>query len=162
MVFQSGALFDSLTVAENIAFPLEDQPGLDGDGCRRLCGQVSEDAGSGRSAGQSTQRTFHRHEARRGDCAGRWRRIPRRFSTTSPPPWWIRSWPAHMGDLILRLERNVPQNFHRGDARHASGQEAWRTRLCFCRTGELTSLRPGRISKTPKIRFCKISGCRMN
>ena len=28
MVFQSGALFDSLTVAENIAFPLEDQVGL--------------------------------------------------------------------------------------------------------------------------------------
>jgi phospholipid/cholesterol/gamma-HCH transport system ATP-binding protein len=28
MVFQSGALFDSLTVGENIAFPLADQPGL--------------------------------------------------------------------------------------------------------------------------------------
>jgi phospholipid/cholesterol/gamma-HCH transport system ATP-binding protein len=28
MVFQSGALFDSLTVAENISFPLEDQAGL--------------------------------------------------------------------------------------------------------------------------------------
>jgi len=28
MVFQSGALFDSLTIAENIAFPLESQPGL--------------------------------------------------------------------------------------------------------------------------------------
>jgi ABC-type transporter Mla maintaining outer membrane lipid asymmetry ATPase subunit MlaF len=28
MVFQSGALFDSLTIAENIAFPLEQQPGL--------------------------------------------------------------------------------------------------------------------------------------
>ena len=28
MVFQSGALFDSLTVRENISFPLEDQPGL--------------------------------------------------------------------------------------------------------------------------------------
>jgi phospholipid/cholesterol/gamma-HCH transport system ATP-binding protein len=28
MVFQSGALFDSLTVSDNIAFPLEDQPGL--------------------------------------------------------------------------------------------------------------------------------------
>jgi phospholipid/cholesterol/gamma-HCH transport system ATP-binding protein len=28
MVFQSGALFDSLTVAENICFPLESQPGL--------------------------------------------------------------------------------------------------------------------------------------
>jgi len=28
MVFQSGALFDSLTVADNIAFPMEQQPGL--------------------------------------------------------------------------------------------------------------------------------------
>ena len=28
MVFQSGALFDSLTIAENIAFPLDHQPGL--------------------------------------------------------------------------------------------------------------------------------------
>ena len=31
MVFQSGALFDSLTVAENIAFPLEKQPGLENE-----------------------------------------------------------------------------------------------------------------------------------
>ncbi len=31
MVFQSGALFDSLSVAENIAFPLEGQPGLNDD-----------------------------------------------------------------------------------------------------------------------------------
>ena len=31
MVFQSGALFDSLTVAENIAFPLENRPDLDPD-----------------------------------------------------------------------------------------------------------------------------------
>jgi len=31
MVFQSGALFDSLTVGENIAFPLEGQPGLSPD-----------------------------------------------------------------------------------------------------------------------------------
>jgi phospholipid/cholesterol/gamma-HCH transport system ATP-binding protein len=30
-VFQSGALFDSLTVADNIAFPLEGQPGLTAD-----------------------------------------------------------------------------------------------------------------------------------
>jgi phospholipid/cholesterol/gamma-HCH transport system ATP-binding protein len=31
MVFQSGALFDSLTVRDNIAFPLEGQPGLTPD-----------------------------------------------------------------------------------------------------------------------------------
>lgn len=30
MVFQSGALFDSLTVAQNVAFPLEEQARLDG------------------------------------------------------------------------------------------------------------------------------------
>ena len=30
MVFQSGALFDSLTVADNISFPMEGQPGLTG------------------------------------------------------------------------------------------------------------------------------------
>jgi len=31
MVFQSGALFDSLNIAENIAFPMEGQPGLTED-----------------------------------------------------------------------------------------------------------------------------------
>src|SRR5258707_6489570 len=31
MVFQSGALVDSLTVADNIAFPMEGQPGLTPD-----------------------------------------------------------------------------------------------------------------------------------
>ena len=31
MVFQSGALFDSLTVAENIAFPMQEQAGLSAD-----------------------------------------------------------------------------------------------------------------------------------
>jgi phospholipid/cholesterol/gamma-HCH transport system ATP-binding protein len=31
MVFQSGALFDSLSVEENIAFPMEEQPGLTGE-----------------------------------------------------------------------------------------------------------------------------------
>jgi phospholipid/cholesterol/gamma-HCH transport system ATP-binding protein len=31
MVFQSGALFDSLSVADNIAFPMEGQPGLTAD-----------------------------------------------------------------------------------------------------------------------------------
>ena len=31
MVFQSGALFDSMTVADNIAFPMDQQQGLDAD-----------------------------------------------------------------------------------------------------------------------------------
>jgi len=54
MVFQSGALFDSLTVGENMAFPLAEQPGH---------------AGSRRRPRQITQRTFHRDEARGGHRA---------------------------------------------------------------------------------------------
>jgi ABC-type transporter Mla maintaining outer membrane lipid asymmetry ATPase subunit MlaF len=39
MVFQSGALFDSLTVAENIAFPLTDREGFDSE---RIDARVAE------------------------------------------------------------------------------------------------------------------------
>ena len=39
MVFQSGALFDSLTVGENIAFPLADREGLDPD---KIAARVAE------------------------------------------------------------------------------------------------------------------------
>jgi phospholipid/cholesterol/gamma-HCH transport system ATP-binding protein len=41
MVFQSGALFDSLTVAENIAFPLQEQPGLSGDDVDGYVGKLA-------------------------------------------------------------------------------------------------------------------------
>ena len=46
MVFQSGALFDSLTVAENIAFPLSDRVGIDTDRDRRPRRGIGADAGS--------------------------------------------------------------------------------------------------------------------
>ncbi len=41
MVFQSGALFDSLTVAENIAFPLEGQPGITAEDVDAYVGKLS-------------------------------------------------------------------------------------------------------------------------
>ena len=41
MVFQSGALFDSLTVGENMAFPLEGQPGLTGDDIDEYVGKIA-------------------------------------------------------------------------------------------------------------------------
>ena len=41
MVFQSGALFDSLTVGENIAFPLEGQPGLNEDDVDAYVGKLA-------------------------------------------------------------------------------------------------------------------------
>jgi phospholipid/cholesterol/gamma-HCH transport system ATP-binding protein len=42
MVFQSGALFDSLTVAENVAFPLETRDGLDPEEIARRVGELLE------------------------------------------------------------------------------------------------------------------------
>ena len=42
MVFQSGALFDSLTVGENIAFPLESQTGLTGEDIDEYVGKIAK------------------------------------------------------------------------------------------------------------------------
>jgi phospholipid/cholesterol/gamma-HCH transport system ATP-binding protein len=42
MVFQSGALFDSLSVSENIAFPLESQPGLTGEDIDEYVGKIAK------------------------------------------------------------------------------------------------------------------------
>jgi phospholipid/cholesterol/gamma-HCH transport system ATP-binding protein len=42
MVFQSGALFDSLTVRENIAFPLEGQPGLENEDVDAYVEKIAE------------------------------------------------------------------------------------------------------------------------
>jgi phospholipid/cholesterol/gamma-HCH transport system ATP-binding protein len=42
MVFQSGALFDSLTVRENIAFPLDGQPGLTYDDVEEYVAKIAK------------------------------------------------------------------------------------------------------------------------
>jgi phospholipid/cholesterol/gamma-HCH transport system ATP-binding protein len=103
MVFQSGALFDSLTVRENIAFPLEDQPGLsdediDGyveklaktleveDALEKLPGELS--TGSRRAV------AIARSLAQNPEA------ILYDEPTTMVDPIMA----AHMGDLILRLK----------------------------------------------------------
>ena len=45
---------------------------------------------------------------------------------------------AHISELILKLKRNAAQDLHRGDARHAPGEEAGRPR-------DLSAGRPRRI-----------------
>ena len=69
MVFQSGALFDSLTVAENIAFPLEDQPGITAEDVDAYVAKFAHMLEVDRSARQASQRTFDRLKARRGHRA---------------------------------------------------------------------------------------------
>jgi phospholipid/cholesterol/gamma-HCH transport system ATP-binding protein len=45
MVFQSGALFDSLSVAENVAFPLRERKGLEEDQIQKIVGGLLEMVG---------------------------------------------------------------------------------------------------------------------
>jgi ABC-type transporter Mla maintaining outer membrane lipid asymmetry ATPase subunit MlaF len=108
MVFQSGALFDSLTVGENIAFPLEDQPGLTADDVDAYVQQFSamlevEDVldklPSELSTGMKRAVAIARALAQSPEA------ILYDEPTTMVDPIMA----AHMGDLILRLK----EKFHR-------------------------------------------------
>ena len=97
MVFQSGALFDSLTVAENVLFSLELREDYDE--------QNKEDVVNGLL---KMVDIYEARDAYPADLSpvtsapspsrGRWRRSRSAFSMTSPPPWSIPScriiWPS--------------------------------------------------------------------
>src|SRR5580658_5728993 len=108
MVFQSGALFDSLTVAENIAFPLEKQPGLENEDIDAYVAKLAkmlevEDVldklPSELSTGMKRAVAMARAFAQNPDA------ILFDEPTTMVDPIMA----GHMGDLILRLK----DAFHR-------------------------------------------------
>jgi phospholipid/cholesterol/gamma-HCH transport system ATP-binding protein len=108
MVFQSGALFDSLTVAENIAFPLEKQPGLEYEDIDAYVDklakmleveQVLDKLPGELSTGMRRAVAMARAFAQNPDA------ILFDEPTTMVDPIMA----AHMGDLILRLK----DAFHR-------------------------------------------------
>ena len=108
MVFQSGALFDSLTVRENIEFPLEDQPGLNLDDIDAYVEKIAhmlevedvlEKLPSELSTGMKRAVAIGRALAQNPEA------ILYDEPTTMVDP--IMAW--HMGDLILRLK----QTFHK-------------------------------------------------
>jgi len=92
MVFQSGALFDSLTVNDNIAFPLEDQPGLTPDDIdeyvQKLAKLLEVETVLDKLPGELS--TGMRRAV---SIAGRWRKTPKRFCRTNRRRWSIQSWP---------------------------------------------------------------------
>ena len=108
MVFQSGALFDSLTVRENIAFPLEDQPGL-----------TMEDVDEYVSKLSRTLEVDQVMDKLPGELSTGMRRAvaiaralaqnPEAILYDEPTTMVDPIMAAHMGDLILRLKRA----FHR-------------------------------------------------
>jgi phospholipid/cholesterol/gamma-HCH transport system ATP-binding protein len=108
MVFQSGALFDSLTVAENIAFPLEKQPGLEDEDVDAYVdklanmlevSEVLDKLPSELSTGMKRAVAMARAFAQNPDA------ILFDEPTTMVDPIMA----GHMGDLILRLK----DAFHR-------------------------------------------------
>jgi len=108
MVFQSGALFDSLTVAENIAFPLEKQPGLEDEDVDAYVDKLAnmlevegvlDKLPSELSTGMKRAVAMARAFAQNPDA------ILFDEPTTMVDPIMA----GHMGDLILRLK----EAFHR-------------------------------------------------
>src|SRR5215475_3971210 len=108
MVFQSGALFDSLTVGENIAFPLEDQPGLTAEDVDQYVSklahmleveEVLDKLPSELSTGTKRAVAIARALAQNPEA------ILYDEPTTMVDPIMA----THMGDIILRLK----EKFHR-------------------------------------------------
>jgi phospholipid/cholesterol/gamma-HCH transport system ATP-binding protein len=103
MVFQSGALFDSRTVRENIAFPLEDQPGLsdeDIDGyVEKLAKTLEVEEALEKLPGELSTGS-RRAVAIARSLAQNPEAILYDEPTTMVDPIMA----AHMGDLILRLK----------------------------------------------------------
>ena len=108
MVFQSGALFDSLTVRENISFPLDGQPGLTADDVDEYVAkiahmleveQVLDKPPTELSTGMKRAVAIGRAFAQNPEA------ILYDEPTTMVDPIMA----GHMGDLILRLK----QAFHK-------------------------------------------------
>ncbi|HYL84401.1 MAG TPA: ATP-binding cassette domain-containing protein [Candidatus Angelobacter sp.] len=104
MVFQSGALFDSLTVRENIAFPLDDQPGLTYEDVEEYVTKIAhmlevddvlDKLPSELSTGMKRAVAIGRAFAQNPEA------ILYDEPTTMVDPIMA----GHMGDLILRLKR---------------------------------------------------------
>jgi ABC-type glutathione transport system ATPase component len=91
MVFQNAALFDSLSVFDNVAYPLRENTDLDEDGSRRWSGRSSTSSISTRSRSCASFRASCRAEC---GSASEWPGpLPRTRAsscTTSRRPAWIR------------------------------------------------------------------------
>jgi phospholipid/cholesterol/gamma-HCH transport system ATP-binding protein len=104
MVFQSGALFDSLSVRENIAFPLEGQPGLEDEDVDAYVDKIAEmlevvevldklpsELSTGMKRAVAIARAFAQN--------------PEAILYDEPTTMVDPIMAGHMGDLILRLKK---------------------------------------------------------
>ena len=90
MVFQNGALFDSISVGENVAFPLRERGDMMEDQILQVVKGLLEMVGVAGMDRPAAQRSFDRDEAFGGDCTCAGVRSRRRCCTTSRRRWSIR------------------------------------------------------------------------
>ena len=106
MVFQSGALFDSLTVGENILFSLELREDYDEQNKEDVVDGLLQMVDMLQCQRRLSRRSFHRLQARRGHRprAGRAAGMhPLRRTHHHGGPDHV----GHSGDLMLRLKRQL-------------------------------------------------------
>ena len=158
MVFQSGALFDSLTIADNIAFPLEGQPGLTPEDIdayvNKLAHMLEVDEVLDKLPGELST-GMRRAVAIARALAQNPEAILYDEPTTMVDPIMA----AHMGDLIARLK----QAFHKTSIvvthdTHLAKKLA--DMIVFLQDGKSQCSSPGPNSKIPKILSSITSACR--
>ena len=105
MVFQSGALFDSLTVGENIAFPLEGQPGLSAEDIdayvQKFAGLLEVDGVLDKLPGELSTGMRRAVAIARAQAQN-----PEAILYDEPTTMVDPIMAGHMGNLILRLKEN--------------------------------------------------------
>ena len=70
MVFQNGALFDSITVGENVAFPLRERRDMEEDQILQVVKGLLEMVGVAGMENQAAVGAVDGNEAVGGDCKG--------------------------------------------------------------------------------------------
>ena len=108
MVFQSGALFDSLSVAENVAFPLEGRPGMDAD---KIAARVAEllDMLEVKDLADALPGDLSTGTKRAVAIARALAQDPEAILYDEPTTMVDPLMSAHIGDLILKLK----EKFHK-------------------------------------------------
>ena len=106
MVFQNGALFDSLSVGENVAFPLRERRELVEDQIQQIVNGLLEMVGVVRNDRSASFRSFDRDEAVRRHCPR-----PRRSAEAilyDEPTTMVDPLIAHLlGNLIQKLKHQL-------------------------------------------------------
>ncbi len=90
-LFQMAALFDSLTVFDNVAFGLREHHMCGEDEVRRIVAERLQEVGLPEGIEQKKPAELSGGQRKRVGLARRWRSARRSCSTTSRPPDWTRS-----------------------------------------------------------------------